>query len=280
MKNTKLLLFVCTLLIVTALPSVASLKNNMINATVPSPLQGSMMGSLVDMQKFFAADGTTETFFSYFVSLFASLNISRCIPNRAGSFPTNGQNLSMLEPGDIAFKRPDWFPYFLNHCLLYIGYNNSTGLYVFIEAYGVGQLVKYRYENESTLIGSFYGPFAKVRHANNTQKQNAIDFAKTQLGKPFQGQWINKNYNPKDTVNDPLADKWYCSELVWAAYYNCNNSFPEEEPEDGYVYGEGIDLDRNGWEKNLLNITTVHPLEILFNLFEVRVYQLNNIVSY
>lgn len=190
------------------------------------------------------------------------------------------QNLSMLQPGDIAFKHPDifpdYFPTILDHCLLYVGFNNSTGMYVFIEASMVDTRVQYRFETEETLTGPFYGPFARVRHANESQKQNAIDFAKRQIGKPFQGEWINKNYNPEDTINDPLADKWYCSELIWAAYYNCNNPFPEEEPENGYVYGDGIDLDRNGWRRNVFNYTIVTPRDILRNRSEVQVYHLSN----
>jgi uncharacterized protein YycO len=257
MKRRIIGIFVCMLLIATVVPMVEA-------------------ANWIQTQKLLVADGTTGVF-DHSVSLYTSLKISQCMQKEKVSYSNKGQNLSMLEPGDIVFKRPDWSPYFLNHCLLYIGYNDSTGLYVFIEASGVEQQVRYRYDNESTLtIGLFYGPFAKVRHVNDTQKQNAIDFAKRQLGKPFQRDWINKNNNPEDTANDSLADEWYCSELVWAAYYNCNNPFPEEEPEDGYVYGAGIDLDRNGWEKNLLNITTVHPLEIFFNLFEVRVYRLTN----
>ena len=273
-------MLVSVLLVAISIPAVESLKNNAINSTVPSVYLIRVETSEPDRQKFLATGDTTETFFGHSDSHFALSEINRFMQNKTISYLTAGQNLSMLQPGDIAFKHPDIFPIILDHCLLYIGYNNSTGMYVFIEASAMNDQVKYRYENESTLIGPFYGPFAKVKHANNSQKQNAIDFAKKQLGKPFQGAWINKNYNPEDTINDSLADEWYCTELIWAAYYNCNNPFPEEEPEDGYVYGEGIDLDRNGWGKNLLNITTVHPLEIFFNLFEVRVYHLNNIVSY
>ncbi len=244
-KKKILGMFVFLLSVACTIPTMASLRIDALPSTIPSAYQT-----------------TIET---------------SCKEKNTISYVTNGQNLSLLEPGDIAFKRPDWFPYALNHCLLYIGYNDSTGLYIFIEAYGVGdQQVQYRYENESTLTGLLYGPFAKVRHANDSQKQNAIDFAKTQLGKPFQRDWINKNNNPEDTVNDSLADEWYCSELVWAAYYNCNNPFPAEEPEEGYVYGDGIDLDRNGWNKNVLDIVTVHPLEILFNFFEVKIFSLRN----
>lgn len=194
------------------------------------------------------------------------------------------QNLSQLQPGDIAFMHPDISPTFLptiiDHCLLFIEYNSSSDMYVFIEAGAVNSQVQYRYENESSLTGLFFGPFAKVKHANTTQKQNAIDFAKRQLGKSFQGEWINKNFNPEDTDNDPYADEWYCSELIWAAYYNCNNTFPIEKPETGYIYGAGIDLDRNGWHKNVINSSIVTPKEILWNRYEISAFCLKPLDFY
>jgi hypothetical protein len=200
--------------------------------------------------------------------------------NKSLNTPWFEQNLTKLEPGDIAFKHPDVFPDFfptiIDHCLLFVKFDNQTGLYVFIEAGMASDQVRYRNETESALLGPFYGPFAKVRHANITQKQNAIDFAKTQLGKPFQGDWINKNYNPEDTKNDSYADEWYCSELIWAAYYNCNHPFPKEKPTEGYCYGEGIDLDRNGWNKNPLNYSIVAPREILHNIRQIERYYLTN----
>lgn len=39
----------------------------------------------------------------------------------------------------------------------------------------------------------------------------AIDFAKSQLGKPY-------SFDPKRTQTSPDSTKWYCSELVYAAY--------------------------------------------------------------
>lgn len=189
------------------------------------------------------------------------------------------QNLSKLQPGDIAFKHPDifpdYFPAIIDHCLLFVEYNSSNGLYLFIEAGMPHNQVRYRYETEAALTGPFYGPFAKVKNANESQKQNAIDFAKRQIGNPFQGEWTNKNYNPEDIMNDSLANEWYCSELLWAAYYNCNNPFPEQKPENGYVYAEGIDIDRNGWNKNFLNNSIVTPRDILRNRREIYVFHLN-----
>ena len=38
-----------------------------------------------------------------------SLNISQCMEKQPISYSTTGQNLSMLQPGDIAFKHPDIF---------------------------------------------------------------------------------------------------------------------------------------------------------------------------
>ena len=50
---------------------------------------------------------------------------------------------------------------------------------------------------------------------------------------------------------------WYCTELVWAAYYNCNHS-PEEK-----IYGQGIDIDRNEWRKDSLIYSMVWPNNII-----------------
>lgn len=199
------------------------------------------------------------------------------------SFSLCKQNFTKLEPGDIVFKFPDVFPNFfpkiIDHCLLFVEFDNSTGLYVFIEANVPNEIVQYVYETESSLTNFPYGPVARVEDANNSQKLNAINFAKGQVGKSFQMEVINKNYNPEDVINDPYANEWYCSELMWAAYYNCNNSFPESEPQQGYVYGEGIELDRNGWNKTILNISIVAPREILLNKNKVSVFYLHNVTN-
>ena len=183
-----------------------------------------------------------------------------------------------LIPGDIAFKHPDitpdWFPVIIDHCLLFIEYNCSTKEYVFIEANQVNQKVQYRNETRETLTGPFWGPFGRVRTANPLQKQNAIDFAKRQIGKTFQNEWINKNYNFLDTSNDSYANTWYCSELIWAAYYNCNNSFSEQVNESQYIFGEGIDLDKNKWSKEFGIICVVRPKDIANNRIEIEKYTL------
>lgn len=186
--------------------------------------------------------------------------------------------ISELEPGDIAFKHPDifpdYFPTIIDHCLLFIGYDKSTEKYVFIEAGIHNSCVQYRNETKENITGKMWGPFARVRTASDFQKNNAINFSKRQIGKKFQGEFFginaDKNYNPEDVHNDVFANEWYCSELIWAAFYNCNNPFPEEEPINGYIYGNGIDIDPNGWKKNIFGHTVVMPREISNNIRHIK----------
>jgi len=42
-------------------------------------------------------------------------------------------------------------------------------------------------------------------------RSKAVEFAKAQIGKAYDGKWGQKN-------SDPNSPSWYCSELVWAAY--------------------------------------------------------------
>lgn len=190
--------------------------------------------------------------------------------------------INELEPGDIAFKHPDifpdYFPTIIDHCLLFIEFNKSTGEYIFIEAGIHNSCVQYRNETKENILGKMWGPFARVRNANSYQINNAINFSKRQLGKKFQGEFFginaDKNYNPEDIKNDTFANEWYCSELVWAAYYNCNNPFPKEEPKNGYLYGDGIDIDRNQWKKNIFGHTVVWPKEILNNIIYINRFNL------
>lgn len=209
------------------------------------------------------------------------------IPNVLGLFAENRQfvrsytlfekqtdsvSLMELRPGDIAFKHPEAFrgPVIIDHCLLCIDYDNVTDTYEFVEAhyhYGVQR----RFEKRSNLSRLEWGPFARVITASDEQKKNAIDFAILQVGKEFQKDWINKNYNPLDIENDSLANEWYCSELIWAAYYNCNNSFMKAKRESDYIYGDGIDIDRNGWN-GIKDFVIVAPRDILYDREVIRLF--------
>ena len=129
-----------------------------------------------------------------------------------------------VKPGDLFFcesKNKDYEPGW-DHVGIYIGNNE------FIEAVPD--------QNVWITNLSFIQTWAKditygtVKTSNEAQRQNAIEFVKSQLGKPYDPYkcfimpWFNR---PKDP--SPDAKAWYCSELIWAAYYN-----------------QGINIDRNG----------------------------------
>lgn len=179
---------------------------------------------------------------------------------------------SKLEPGDIVFKHPDVFkgPRIIDHCLIYVGYNSTNGRYEFIEAhYHYG--VQLRSVTKDELLSDSWGPYCRVKTANESQKQNALSFSKRQIGSSFQGEWINKNFNPTDTKNDIHANEWYCSEIIWAAYYNCNHSFAASINDTDLIYGEGIDIDFNGWRK-LNGYIIVAPRDLLLDNDVKRVF--------
>jgi hypothetical protein len=69
MKRKIIGIFVCMLLIATAVPAVVSLRNSAINATVPSHPLTSMAGSWAEGQKLLASDGGTLDEFGHSVSL-------------------------------------------------------------------------------------------------------------------------------------------------------------------------------------------------------------------
>jgi hypothetical protein len=76
--------------------------------------------------------------------------------------------------------------------------------------------------------------FVRVKSANLSQKQAAIDWAYDRIGAPYQVFFTSlypglKIANPNLPI--PTAKKFYCMELPWAAYYN-----------------QGIDIDQNGWD--------------------------------
>jgi uncharacterized protein YycO len=76
--------------------------------------------------------------------------------------------------------------------------------------------------------------FAHVTTASESDRLNAVEWAKDRLGRPYQyRQWVKSaNCNPYDP-DDKYSDRWYCSEIIWAAYYNQNN--------------QKIDLCKNNW---------------------------------
>jgi len=109
--------------------------------------------------------------------------------------------------------------------------------YEFIESNGAED-VWVRTETEEWIVDNNIFDFVyrlKEGIASYSDIQSAINFAKSQEGKKFAplfdiytGTFHVKNSNPDDP-NDYLSDDWYCTELIWAAFYN-----------------QGIDIDYNG----------------------------------
>jgi uncharacterized protein YycO len=169
--------------------------------------------------------------------------------------PNKKSGIADLKPGDILFQISQ---YITMHCIIFKQYNSINKMYEFIEAnsdHGVRRIFYSENELNNTII---YKKFARVKNANTTQKQNALLFAESQIGKEFEWDFLfhNKNNIPNSSA-DPFSNTWYCTELVWAAYYNCNHS-PDEK-----IYGQGIDIDRNKWRKDSLIYSMVWPNNIL-----------------
>jgi uncharacterized protein YycO len=128
-----------------------------------------------------------------------------------------------VKPGDLFFcehktvdSEPGW-----DHCGIYVG--DDT----FIEAVPGGV-----WRTNLTILQTWAKDitYGTVKTSNESQRQNAVEFAESQLGKPYDPYkyflmpWFKR---PKD--HRPDAEAWYCSELIWAAYYN-----------------QDIDIDRSG----------------------------------
>lgn len=142
-----------------------------------------------------------------------------------------------LEKGDIVWRFVDenifpLFQYFM-HPLMFTG-NIIDDKYEFIEAHG-GKDVCLTLYSEFTIKndGLFRVALRLNQHIPDRQTviDNAVSFATMpdRLDDEFVSlvyfdedgylQYHYKNSNPDDP-NDPLSDKWYCTELIWAAYKN------------------------------------------------------------
>jgi len=152
-----------------------------------------------------------------------------------------------LQPGDILFveARPwvDWWTGFDNdgwdHVAMYIG----DDLFVEATDYPGSSCVRitplwvFNLWAESVAFGT-------VTPATGAQRLAAVEFALSQLERPYQHAdicwWANAD---PDDPEDFFSDWWYCSELVWAAYLNQGINIDADPapppPEEG---GDGIHL--------------------------------------
>ncbi len=152
---------------------------------------------------------------------------SLCIP--AGAMCSQAVQLNDRQaspgPGDLFFcewKHYDTDPGW-DHVALYLG--NGSIVEATPAGEGVVRIVNVSYLARYT-DAIRYG---RVIGANASQRQAAVAFAVSQLGTPYQHlNFLRPMLNrSKDPARDATA--WYCTELVWAAYWH-----------------QGIDLDLRG----------------------------------
>ena len=118
-----------------------------------------------------------------------------------------------LKPWVVA-GHPEWDLPGFDHVAIY------TTLGWCIEATDFAVTPQVRKIPVSTLRLGAYLTFARVKNATSAQRNAAVDFARSQLGRPYQGTCYSCiNHDPNDPT-DPYSDWWYCSELAWACWYN------------------------------------------------------------
>ena len=132
----------------------------------------------------------------------------------------NSNLLDNLKRGDIIFEAAGFYG-ITGHVAIVEGiyYSDTYEQYYvrIIEAISVGVA---RSILTPTRIIEKIGSAYRVKDANETQIDNAIAFIIAQLGKPYQVEYA-KSYSP-DSPN------WYCSELIWAAYYHQGINLDDE----------------------------------------------------
>jgi hypothetical protein len=158
----------------------------------------------------------------------------RCIPPSQQNDDIKYLVPPYLEVGDLLFldsTNPPgrWNVPGFDHAAIYLGENKFIGTTT-NKLTGVAEVNISDYTDMLT-SGTFIHPvFARVITATPVQKQAATAWALSRIGDRYQCWYPEKIADP--TCGRLTAQKWYCSEIVWAAYMN--NTV-------------GIDIDQNGW---------------------------------
>lgn len=131
-----------------------------------------------------------------------------------------------LEKGDILLMRNKKSKAFGWHCAMYVGDD------LFIESRPGSGVRLANFKQASFSFNELYYGYVKdlYRESYDSNKREeiinkAISWAKKQIGKKYQFLQYQKstaNWDPNDK-SDRKSDRWYCSELVWAAYMNSTN---------------------------------------------------------
>ncbi len=147
-----------------------------------------------------------------------------------------------LMPGDIMMMdaHPDcgWDPQWYvqgdynDHAAIYVGNNKFRHAWPKTECRYADYGWFFKWTEEMI--------FGHVHSSDATQRSAACQWAAARFSEDYQNfyLWPWKCADPY--AHEPFANRWYCMELVWGAYMNCNGPVGQ-----GYV---GIDIDQNGWD--------------------------------
>lgn len=123
--------------------------------------------------------------------------------------------LSAVRKGDILYEESASSGSLLHHCAIVEGVFWDTVRNQFyiriIEAIDQGVC---RGICDETRTAEKKGKFLRVNNTSEMQRNKAVNFCISQLGKPY--------FVYPGATASANNSSWYCSELVWAAYYNQN----------------------------------------------------------
>jgi len=139
-------------------------------------------------------------------------NTGTSIPKNATPSYSKYKLLSNVQVGDIVYEAAGGFG-ITGHAAIVEGkyYDSSKGMY-YIRIIEAGEFGVARSILDDTRIDEKEATIYRVSGATSTQKQNAVNFCKGELGSSY---FLDFAHDTSSSETD-----WYCSELVWAAYKN------------------------------------------------------------
>ncbi len=195
----------------------------------------------------------------------------RRVPNYNG-YQGKTFDYSLLKDGDIVYETKTKFATDHSALISVVSKSSAYGNYVqTIEAVGDGVQFGFLDDNRMVEFG------VKILRPNATRQQrlSAISFAKTQLGKPYH---LPIPVNERNTsANSP---DWYCSELIYAAYYNSGVDIAVFQkangqtslPASGGVLPQDLDFAMNTYIVNIQHIQYLDIELVYGDRWQVRIY--------
>ena len=132
----------------------------------------------------------------------------------ARPFFNNYYDYSMLRVGDVLFEEEGSIGSILGHNALIVSTNHKSDYGNYIQTVeAIQPCVSFGFVDDNRMV-QFRGAIYRRRNLTTTQANTAVSFVKRQLGKAYAIRQIG------DTTLDDSATTWYCSELVYAAFYH------------------------------------------------------------